>query len=216
MHIPGYPPCRIATLQGPTNPRVYLQALGFLGTASRLRSTFLLSPESIHSTAARRSIDVVTYTVQLRIASALELTASRLHRRSDTRKKRSAILKGGNQRDRGWYTIWMTTEGDGGAFIVRAYDDLALCRDGLPRRSLHRNRNIRCSHTNTNIISILLGSLCDMRHMRMRKLDRRQLYRGGHVYFQGRQPSRDVRPGELYCSLKSNGRAQIMSLNLIE
>jgi hypothetical protein len=109
----------------------------------------------------------------------------------------------------------MTTEDDGGAFIVRAYDDLALCRDGLPRRSLHRNRNIRCSHTNTNIMSILLGSLCDMRHVRMRKLDRRQLYRGGHTYFQGRQPSRDVRPRELYCSFKSHGGAQIMGMNLI-
>jgi hypothetical protein len=188
MHITGYPHRRIATLQGPANPRVYLQALGFLETDSRLRSTVLLSPESIYSTTARRSIDMLTYTVQLRIASALELTASRLHRRSDTRKRRSAILKGGNQRDRGWYTIWMTTEGDGGAFIVRAYDDLALCRDGLPRRSLHRNRDIRCSHTNTNIMSILLGSLCDMRHVRMRKLDRRQLYRGGHVFFKGDSP----------------------------
>jgi hypothetical protein len=67
----------------------------------------------------------------------------------------------------------MTTEGDGGAFIVRAYDDLALCRDGLPRRSLHRNRNIWCSNINTNIMSILLGSLCDMIHVRIRKLDRR-------------------------------------------
>jgi hypothetical protein len=175
----------------------------------------LLSPESIHSTAARCSIDVVTYTVQLRIASALELTSSRLHRRSDTRKRRSAILKRGNQRGRGWYTIWMTMEGDGGAFIVRAYDDPALCRDGLPRRSLHRNRNIRCSHTNTNIMSILLGSLCDMRHVRIRKLDRRQLYRGGHVYFQGRQPSRDVRPGELYCGFRSIGRAQTVSLHIL-